>query len=67
MLIPQSSLSDIIADFSTKMNFLVTEIICEFKEITNNPGACPKSLSWLNDRSTFHLPKLGCFAREGTV
>ena len=36
MLVPQSSLSDIIADFSTKMNFLVTEIICEFREITNN-------------------------------
>ena len=36
MLIPQSSLSDIIADFSTKMNFLVAEIICEFNKITNN-------------------------------
>lgn len=36
MLVPQSSLSDIIADFSTKMNFLVSEIICEFNKITNN-------------------------------
>ena len=36
MLVPQSSLSDITADFSTKMNFLVAEIICEFREITNN-------------------------------
>ena len=36
MFIPQSSLSDIVADFSTKINSLVAEITCEFKEIVHN-------------------------------